>query len=289
MYYDTLYLTPGGTHGYSILGAISVLEKVNLINNFKRIIGVSIGSLISLLLVLNYTASEIFKVFISQDVEEIYFNSQFNNDNLILNLMNNLGTNDGSGINRILQLFLTTRKLDINITFKELYDFNNIELVIIASNITNGELQYFSYKLTPDCNILLAIKASCAIPIVFNPIIYENNILIDGGILDGQINKFVNNQTLTIRLITDKNTHIDINNMSLLQYVKVLFDLMIKFEQNDNEFHTIKFVFKTRGINFDISNTDKINMFNFGICKTLKFIKYKRQLRYWFDIWNSIT
>ena len=289
MYYDTLYLTPGGTHGYSILGAISVLEKVNLINNFKRIIGVSVGSLISLLLVLNYTTSEIFKVFISQNIEEIYFNSQFNNNNIILNLMNNLGTNDGSGINRILQLFLTARNLDINITFKELYDFNNIELVIIASNITNGELQYFSYKLTPDCNILLAIKASCAIPIIFNPIIYENNILIDGGFFDINKNKLINDRTLTIRLLTERNINLDLHNINILQYVKVLFDYMIKAEHNDNKLHTVKLVFQTGGINFNLSNEDKIKMFNYGICETLKFVKYKRHLRYYFDIWNSIT
>jgi NTE family protein len=289
MQYDSLYLTSGGTHGYSMLGVIFVLEKFNLINNLKKFIGTSVGSLISLLVVLKYSALDIYKIFISQNIEEIYFNTYFNKNNIILNLINNLGIDNGDGINRILELFLKEKNLDINITFKELYDFNNIELIIVASNITHNKLQYFSYKLTPDCNVLLAIKASCAIPLIFNPIIYENNILIDGGVLDGNPNKFVNNKTLTIRLITDKNTDINISNINLLQYVKVLFDLMVKFEHNDNKFHTITFVFKTRGINFDISNTDKKTMFNYGICETLKFVKYKRHLRYYFDIWNSIT
>lgn len=287
MNYDTLYLTPGGTHGYSLLGVINVLEKNNLINSFKKIIGISVGSLISLLVVLNYPASEIFKVFISQDIENIYFNSQINNNNLILNLINNLGTNNGCGINRILQLFLTAKKLDINITFKELYDFNNTELVIIASNITNGELQYFSHKLTPNCDILLSIKASCAIPIIFNPVIYNNDILVDGGFFNMN-NKIVNDKTLTIRLLTEKNINVNLENINILQYIKTLFDFITKYEYNDNKSHTIKLVFKTDGINFNLSKQHKIEMFNYGICETLKFIKHKRYIKYIFDIWKDI-
>lgn len=287
MNYDTLYLTPGGTHGYSLLGVINVLEKNNLINSFKKIIGISVGSIISLLVVLNYPASEIFKVFISQDIENIYFNSQINNNNLILNLINNLGTNNGCGINRILQLFLTAKKLDINITFKELYDFNNTELVIIASNITNGELQYFSHKLTPNCDILLSIKASCAIPIIFNPVIYNNDILVDGGFFNMN-NKIVNDKTLTIRLLTEKNINVNLENINILQYIKTLFDFITKYEYNDNKSHTIKLVFKTDGINFNLSKQHKIEMFNYGICETLKFIKHKRYIKYIFDIWKDI-
>ena len=63
---------------------------------------------------------------------------------------------------------------------------------------------------------------------------------------------------------------------------------MIKFDYNDNKLHTVKLVFKTGGINFNLSNKDKIKMFNYGICETLKFIKYKRYLKYIFDIWKDI-
>ena len=288
MNYDTLYLTSGGTNGYSLLGAISVLEKVNLINTFKKIIGVSVGSMIALLLVLNYSALEIFKVLISKNVEDIYFNSQINNNNLILNLINNLGTNDGSGINRVLQLFLTAKKLNTNITFKELYKFNNTELVIIASNITNGKLQYFSYKLTPDCSILLAIKASSAIPIIFNPVIYNNDILIDGAFFYKNENKIINDKTLTIRLLIEKNINVNLENINILQYIKTLFDFITKYEYNDNKSHTIKLVFKTDGINFNLSKKHKIKMFNYGICETLKFIRYKRYLKKIFHTWKNI-
>jgi hypothetical protein len=288
MYYDTLYLTPGGTHGYSILGAVSVLEKAGLIKNLKRIIGISVGSLISILLVLKFSTSEIFKVFISQDIEEIYFNSQLNNTNLILNIMNNLGANNGNGIDRILQLFLTSRELDINLTFKDLYEYNNIELVIIASNITTGKLHYFSHKLTPDSSVLIGIKASCAIPIIFNPVIYENNVLIDGGFFNIDTTTLINDKTLTIRLTTDINNELDLQNINVFQYLKVLFDYMIKFKHDDSKSNTIKLVFTTEGINFKLTKEDKQYMFNYGKSETLKFIKSKKQLKYIFDVWKDI-
>ena len=288
MYYDTLYLTAGGVHGYSILGAVSVLEQVGLIKNLKKIIGISVGSLISLLLILKFSTSEIFKVFKSRDIEDIYFNSQLNNTNLILNLMNNLGANNGNGISRLLQLFLASRNLDINLTFKDLYEYNNIELVIIASNITDGKLKYFSHKLTPDCSVLIAIKASCAIPFIFNPVIYENNVLIDGAFFDVDTNTVVDDKTLTIRLSSDKNDNLDLQDINIFQYFRVLFDYMRKFEHNDDKAHTIKLVFKTGGINFNLSKDDKQSMFNYGVCETLNFVKYKRRLKYIFDILKDI-
>jgi predicted acylesterase/phospholipase RssA len=53
---DTLYLSPGGIKGYSILGVISVLEKKQLLQYYKTIMGSSVGSIIGLLIIIGYNS-----------------------------------------------------------------------------------------------------------------------------------------------------------------------------------------------------------------------------------------
>tara|TARA_R110002074_G_scaffold357655_1_gene529900 strand:+ start:265 stop:1125 length:861 start_codon:yes stop_codon:yes gene_type:complete len=284
MKYTSLYLTSGGTHGYSMLGSIHVLEKLNMINKIRKYIGVSVGSLISLLLILKYKSCEIFKIFISEDIEDIYFNYEFESENLILNLIKDHGMSEGNSINRILQIFLKERHLKTNITFKELYEFNNIEFIVIAANVTKNRLEYFSHILTPDVNVLLAIKASSAIPMMFKPIKYNNDTLIDGAFYNSIMNKYIDNKTFTIRLKT-LNIYNDDN---FINYIKLLFQNLSERTHKDNKFHSIELSFKKSGVNFKISNNDKSNMFNYGIIETLKFINWKNTLFNIFLIWKDI-
>ena len=69
---DTLYLSPGGIKGYSVLGVITVLEKRDLLKNFKTIIGNSIGSVIGLLIILGYNSKSIYKLLLKNLENNIF-------------------------------------------------------------------------------------------------------------------------------------------------------------------------------------------------------------------------
>jgi predicted patatin/cPLA2 family phospholipase len=73
---------------------------------------------------------------------------------------------------------------DINLTFKELFEKTNKLLTITTVNISSGKAEYHNYLTEPDLNILLSLRMSTNIPIVFSPIIYKNNYYIDGAFLD---------------------------------------------------------------------------------------------------------
>ena len=276
--YNSLYLTSGGIHGYSLLGSIHVLEKLNIFNNFKKIIGNSIGSLIGFLLVLKYTSFEIFSVLKSNNIEDIYFNNILESENILMNLIDNLGLNNANGIVRILELFIKSKNLNSNITFKELYNYNKIELIIVSGNLSSNSLKYFSYKTTPDCSVNLAIKASCGIPILFSPIIYKNNILVDGGFFEFKKNKYITEKTLTLRIRNTYNSKLDISKLELSNYLLFLIQYLIINSQTsfDNEKNTLFLDFDKTGINFNITQKDKIKMFKYGIIQTMNFIKIKR-------------
>jgi predicted acylesterase/phospholipase RssA len=84
--------------------------------------------------------------------------------------------------------------LEMNITMKELYDYNGIEFHIYVTELNSFKLVDISYKTHPDWEVLEAISASCSIPLLFSPLIKENKCYIDGGFfLNYPISKCIEN------------------------------------------------------------------------------------------------
>ena len=284
MNYESLHLRSGGVNGYAILSSIYVLNKMECLNNINKYIGESVGSIISTLLILKYNSLDIFKVLISNDIEDIYLNNDFQKNNIILNLLNNYGLSDSKSVERLIILFFKERGLKPNITFKELYKFNPIELNIIASNITKNRLEIFSSKTTPDISVIFAIKASCTIPLIFKPMYYKNNILIDGGFFSNFKNPLINNKTLTIKLeIKNKN---NVNN--LVDYIKLLIN-SITINNTLNRLNTINIKLKNIGVNFNLNRKLKKDIFNYGILHTYNFIKFRNLIYKIFINWKKLV
>jgi len=284
MNYESLHLTSGGVNGYAILSSIYVLNKMKCLNNINKYIGESVGSIISTLLILKYNSLDIFKVLISNDIEDIYLNNEFQKNNIVLNLFNNYGLSDSKSIERLIILFLKERGLKPNITFKELYQFNQIELNIIASNITKNRLEIFSNKTTPNVSVIFAIKTSCTIPFIFKPMYYKNNILIDGGFFSNFKNPLINNKTLTIKLeIENKN---NVNN--LIDYIKLLVN-SITVNNTLNRLNTLNIRLKNTGVNFNLNKEFKKDIFNCGILYTYNFIKFRNLISKIFINWKELV
>jgi NTE family protein len=55
----------------------------------------------------------------------------------------------------------------------------NIPLIIAATNILKGEINYFS-----DGELSSALLASSCIPVLFSPLYYRGNYYVDGGVLN---------------------------------------------------------------------------------------------------------
>lgn len=54
---------------------------------------------------------------------------------------------------------------------------------IVASDLASGTARVMSIDRTPDTSVALAVRASCSIPIFFQPVIEGQNRLVDGGIV----------------------------------------------------------------------------------------------------------
>ena len=65
---NVLVLGPGGIKGFAELGALIFLESVNYIDSIDTIVGCSVGSVIGLLLIIGYSATEILSEVIQSSI-----------------------------------------------------------------------------------------------------------------------------------------------------------------------------------------------------------------------------
>jgi NTE family protein len=152
-----LVLGGGGARGFAHIGVLRELEMARV--PIDMIVGVSVGSLIG---VLYADSLDTFKL------EWTAFKIQ-KNDIFDFNLLN---LNKGLAKGEVLQKFLHA---NLNaLTLEEL----KIPVAVVACNLTTGKRQLFRTG-----SVAQAVRASTAIPGIFEPIIFNNQILVDGGVL----------------------------------------------------------------------------------------------------------
>lgn len=173
---ETLVLSGGGIKGIAIISALEILEKNNYLNNVNKIIGSSIGALIALGIASKIKCSIIKELLIKLDLSMLV--------DVDLNLFfEKFGFNNFDYLDKLLKLLMKEKNIDENITFKEFNNINNIELILVGTNLSKNKAEYFSYSNTPDVKIIDAVKASAAYPIASTPVNINGNLYSDGGIV----------------------------------------------------------------------------------------------------------
>jgi predicted patatin/cPLA2 family phospholipase len=116
--------------------------------------------------------------------------------------------------NRMIYKLLPTTDLSLLNTdplFNTLYDIINsmpnnpvIHTLLGATNLYSGNLDVYSFEDNDDFNKVNLMMASSAIPGLFPPINYNNNMYADGGILSNELLQVENNknQYINITFIT---------------------------------------------------------------------------------------
>jgi predicted acylesterase/phospholipase RssA len=170
----------GGHYGLTMYGIIKDAHNKGFwkYENIKSLYGTSIGSVVCLLVVLDYDWDILDRYFIERPWETV-----FNFDlNTIIYAFDNRGLFDQTIMDELMTPLLLGKDIPINITLKELYDRTGIDLYITVSEIVQFELNVLSHKTHPEWRVLDAIYASCSLPVIFAPIIKNNCCYIDGGL-----------------------------------------------------------------------------------------------------------
>lgn len=213
-----LLICGGGFKFYYLYGTIKYLYDINVLENINEYIGISAGAILSLLFSIGYKPNELYKFFIEFNFEKLI-------DPHIDNLLEKKGFDDGEVLKTAVHQFLINKNIDSEVTFEELYKLTGKKFSCVASNITKNELEILDDIKTPNMPIWKGILITCALPLLFQPIIYNDNYLIDGGVFDNYpIELFMNkneDNLLGINLVAHCK-EIDFN-VDILNYMTKLF------------------------------------------------------------------
>jgi NTE family protein len=182
-----LVISGGGISGIGILGILKYCDEYNILNDVENYVGTSIGSIISLLLIINYQYYDIYDFFKYFNLEKLI------NSVDIDNFFENYGFENSDKIIYVIKRLLGNKNISENITFNELYEISNKKLTITGVCLSDNNLYYFNHKLTPNMKVLTAIRISSSIPILFSPVKYDDKLWLDGGIIQNYPIEFCKN------------------------------------------------------------------------------------------------
>jgi predicted acylesterase/phospholipase RssA len=174
----------GATWGFNAFGMMYHAIQTGFINmdNIEHVFATSVGSLISVILLLKIDLDIIKNYIIKRPWDQLMKISI----NTIIDSYQKKGIYDKYIFKELFLPLFKSVDLSENITLYEFYEYTGVELHIYTTEINQFEIVDLSYKTHPDWLLIDAVYASCTIPNVFTPIFLENQCYLDGGI-------FVNN------------------------------------------------------------------------------------------------
>jgi predicted acylesterase/phospholipase RssA len=264
---DTLCFSGGGIQGLSFIGSLLYLEKKKYIKlqDITTFIGTSCGAILSLLVLINTNINDIILLLLENFK---YLDIDCNIDNIF----ENYGINDGHIFEKILSLELQNKFNKSNITFLELYKLTNKKLIIIGTNFTLSKEEIFSYEKTPNIPIIIAIRISISIPLIFTPVLLNNNYYVDGALVNNFPINYCNPETTLGFKICDFKK-LNINSIQDIIFGSIYIMMQSQYN-NINNYNYIEINFIDNGLcNFNIDKKDIYKFINNGKQSAKKYLK----------------
>jgi NTE family protein len=171
-----------GMSGLAYLGVIRYLQMEGLDRSIYSIAGTSMGAFFACVLALGIPAGTMesdLKAFAGSSNPALFFEA-----NALMNVFHDLGMDVADKITTPLHKYFEELWGTRQVTFLDFVKKTGKDLIICASCIEKGEAEYFSVDKTPNVDVLTAIQASMAVPMVFKPVQIGDYHYVDGGITD---------------------------------------------------------------------------------------------------------
>jgi predicted acylesterase/phospholipase RssA len=172
-----LLLGPGGIKGFMELGFLLYMEKHGLLDRFDTFVGISVGAIISLLLVAGYSVYEIIneasRTNILGDVGLIHLSD----------IKENAGLLSHQKLREVLENLIVA-KFGKVLSMKELYQATGIELHITSLKLDeyNPQPVHFSHLVESEISCVEAAILSANIPFIFKRLYYKGKCYVDGAL-----------------------------------------------------------------------------------------------------------
>ncbi len=179
---ENLIFSGGGVKGIGYGSALAVLDSLGVLNNIKGLAGTSIGAFVASLLSVGYSGAEIRESMLNEYTYEKMI-GEMSPVRMLLST-SAYGMNDGNQILKTIREKIEAKTGSKKFTFSQLYERFGKVLKIFVTNLNLGTCQELNYETEPDMEIALAVRASISMPIIFDPVLYKGDFLVDGGMLN---------------------------------------------------------------------------------------------------------
>lgn len=176
-----IVLASGGIRVLSYIGALEVLAKYGCLRRVTTWAGVSGGALIATALAFGYTFDELRQICEGFDFGIL---KNITEESPIRLLEGSYGLDSGETLARFVRALAHVKGIPEGITFRELAERGSTQpaLRIWVSNLDRGELELYSAGTTPAAEVLVALRASMTIPLIYEPVRgASGELLVDGA------------------------------------------------------------------------------------------------------------
>jgi hypothetical protein len=173
-------------------------------------------------------------------------------------LLEKKGLDNGEIKKVAIQQFFMKKDIDPEITFKQLFELTNKKINFIAANLTLNKLEILNYETYPDMEVWKGLLITTALPFLYEPIHYNEQYLVDGGIFDNYpIQLFNDDSIIGINMINDIN-NIDLN-IDFLNYCTKMIELTYNWHVTHKIEQYKKYTIEIKTHNaLELINTEKI-------------------------------
>lgn len=269
-----LVISGGGIKGLTGLGSFKCILDNNVVNKFEILAGSSVGAVICFLYNIGYDPKDVYEV-----MEEIDFTQLIKYiEPEILLVEPCFGISSPEPILYSIYSFMKKKNIDKNITFEQLYALTKTELIMTGTCLNDISLKYFSYRTTPDMQILKALRITISIPFIFRPYQYNGKLWVDGGVMNNFPIDLFNDRLNDVIGIYIDDVYESIEEIEEIQdyFIRVFRCVFRGLNYNKIELFKKYFIhIKTQGnhsTNWEITQQDKKMLYDEGYKQTNIYI-----------------
>jgi len=273
--HKNLIVGGAGINGSYYLGALWNLEEKGYLTEIETYVGSSVGSVISLLMIIGYSPKIIQEVVVKLDLRGIFEN--INSDD-VLNFIDSFGICDPRILMKIIFTFLKKANVESNVTFQQLFNQYKKKLFVTGTCLNTHSIHLFSVESHPTMKVLDAIRISISIPFVFSPVKFENSLYIDGAYLQCcYIDEIHSTNSIVLDNFTTTPCISSFPSLSLWSYSLTVIqsfmmhqyhilkdDILSKIDKETSMYISIPVECDKFSVDFSASEESKIEMFEDG-------------------------
>ena len=270
---DTLVLSGGGPSGVAYAGILKALTDYDILkrDELNEIITTSVGIIFATLYLLDYTIGQIEKIVLETDLTKLLNSDDLEIDDLLVKF----GLFSNKPIGDSISSFIRHKCNKNDLTLKELYDLSSITLNVKVYNVDKGKTEYINYKNNPDISLKKLSMMTTAIPYLFQPVKYNENLYVDGG-LKGHfpIEACESKHYLGLNVRGGTTNRSNFGLLKDLPILKYTMDLMNDKDNNIDPNDKKVFTYHINcGLNFSLDINERKKMIEKGYNETIEYLK----------------